>query len=127
MGVCKIERTSRLNLSSNTIVDEILSRQRQDGGFSISSLVGSWKRKDNTPLDTASDGYATGLIAFALEQLDAPRTQPELKRALAWLSTNQKPDGRWAASSLNKKRELSSDAGLCMRRRSHFLRRPRTR
>ena len=98
----------------NTIVDEILSRQRQDGGFSISSLVGSWKRKDNTPLDTASDGYATGLIAFALEQLDAPRTQPELKRALAWLSANQEPDGRWAASSLNKQRELSSDAGLFM-------------
>lgn len=99
----------------NAILDEILARQRQDGGFSTSSLVGSWKRKDNTPLDAESDGYATGLIAFALEQLDAPQTRPQLKRALGWLSMNQnKSDGRWAASSLNKQRELSSDAGLFM-------------
>jgi squalene-hopene/tetraprenyl-beta-curcumene cyclase len=99
----------------NAILDEILARQRQDGGFSTSSLVGSWKRKDNTPLDAESDGYATGLIAFAMEQLDAPQTRPQLKRALGWLSTNQnKSDGRWPASSLNKQRELSSDAGLFM-------------
>jgi squalene-hopene/tetraprenyl-beta-curcumene cyclase len=99
----------------NAIVDEILTRQSQDGGFSMSSLVGSWKRRDNTPLDVASDGYATGLIAFTLEQLDAPQAQPRLKRALTWLSANQiKSDGRWPASSLNKQRELSSDAGLFM-------------
>jgi squalene-hopene/tetraprenyl-beta-curcumene cyclase len=99
----------------NAIVDEILARQRQDGGFSTASLVGSWKRKDNTPLDAASDGYATGLITFALEQLNAPQTLPQLKRALGWLNANQnKADGRWPASSLNKQRELSSDAGLFM-------------
>lgn len=95
--------------------DEILSRQRPDGGFSTSSLVGSWKRKDDSSFDTASDGYATGLIAFALEQLNASETQPGLQRALKWLSTNQNTsDGRWPASSLNKRRELTSDAGLFM-------------
>jgi squalene-hopene/tetraprenyl-beta-curcumene cyclase len=97
-----------------TIVDEILAKQRDDGGFSLSFLVGSWKRSDNTPLDTSSDGYATGLIAFALEQLEAPQAKPQLKRALTWLSQNQKPEGRWPASSLNKNRELSSEAGLFM-------------
>jgi squalene-hopene/tetraprenyl-beta-curcumene cyclase len=97
-----------------SIVDEILPRQREDGGFSTSSLVGSWKRSDNTPLDAASDGYATGLIAFSLEQLGSPKAQPQLKRALTWLRTNQQPDGRWPASSLNKDRKLSSDAGLFM-------------
>ena len=78
-------------------------------------MVGGWKRKDNTPLDTRSDGYATGLVAFALEQAGAPHAQAELKRALVWLSQNQnQSDGRWAAFSLNKQRELSSDAGRFM-------------
>jgi len=74
-----------------------------------------WKRKDNTPLDSKSDGYATGLVAFALEQIGAPEAQGALQRALLWLGQNQDPgDGRWAASSLNKQRELSSDAGRFM-------------
>lgn len=96
------------------IAAEILSRQQPDGGFSMSTLVGSWKRKDDSPLDTASDGYATGLIAFTLEQFAAPETQAALKRALQWLSTNQNEDGRWPASSLNKRRDLASEAGLFM-------------
>jgi squalene-hopene/tetraprenyl-beta-curcumene cyclase len=98
----------------NAIAAEILTRQQQDGGFSMSSLVGSWKRKDRSPLDTTTDGYATGLIAFTLEQLNTPETQPALHRALKWLSTSQAEDGRWPASSLNKHRELSSEAGLFM-------------
>jgi len=92
----------------------ILAQQRPDGGFSMSSLVGSWKRKDGTPLEAASDGYATGLIAFALEQVNAPESQHALTRAIVWLRTNQREDGRWAAASLNKQRELSSEAGLFM-------------
>src|SRR4029077_20743695 len=96
------------------IASEILPRQRPDGGFSVSTLVGSWKRKDDSPLDTASDGYATGLIAFTLEQLQGPEIQPALQRALQWLSTNQNSDGRWPASSLNKRRDLASEAGLFM-------------
>ena len=98
----------------NAVAAEILARQQPDGGFSMSTLVGSWKRKDGSRLDTASDGYATGLIAFTLEQLRTPETQPALQRALKWLSSNQGKDGRWAASSLNKQRELSSEAGLFM-------------
>src|SRR5580693_5341344 len=30
------------------IIDETLIKQQEDGGFSLSSLVGAWKRKDNT-------------------------------------------------------------------------------
>jgi squalene-hopene/tetraprenyl-beta-curcumene cyclase len=97
------------------IIGETLAKQQEDGGFSMSTLVGAWKRKDNTPLDARSDGYATGLVAFALEQAGAPQAQAGLKRALVWLSRNQDPsDGRWPASSLNKQRELSSDAGRFM-------------
>jgi squalene-hopene/tetraprenyl-beta-curcumene cyclase len=98
----------------SAIAAEILARQREDGGFSMSSLVGSWKRKDDSPFDVESDGYATGLIAFALEQCNMPESRPALKRALTWLSANQAKDGRWPASSLNKHRELSSEAGLFM-------------
>jgi squalene-hopene/tetraprenyl-beta-curcumene cyclase len=107
----------------NTILTETLAKQHNDGGFSISSLVGAWKRRDNTPLDAANDGYATGLVAFTLEQLGQPNvapavnpdTAPALQRARAWLTRNQnQADGRWPASSLNKQRELSSDPGLFM-------------
>ena len=98
-----------------TIIDQTLAKQQKDGGFSTSSLVGGWKRRDNTPLDAASDGYATGLVAFALEQGRWPQTQDQLKHAVAWLGQHQEPgDGRWAAYSLNKQRELSSDAGRFM-------------
>ena len=96
------------------IVADILPRQQADGGFTLSNLVGSWKRKDDTSLDSASDGYATGLVAFALEQFQAPEVRPALKRALQWLNANQAEDGRWPASSLNKKRDLASEAGLFM-------------
>lgn len=98
-----------------TIVTETLTKQRDDGGFSMASLVGPWKRRDNTPLDSGSDGYATGLVAYALEQLDSADTKPALKRALGWLSGSQNAaDGRWVATSLNKKREPTYDQGLFM-------------
>lgn len=98
-----------------TIIEQTLAKQQEDGGFSMSALVNSWKRKDNTPLDARSDGYATGLVAFVLEQAGAPQAQKALHRAVVWLGQNQDPgDGRWPASSLNKQRELSSDAGRFM-------------
>ncbi len=96
------------------IIEQTLAKQQPDGGFSTSLMVGSWKRRDNTPLDTRSDGYATGLTAFALEQTGAPQAEDSLKRALNWLAHNQNQDGRWAAFSLNKQRELDSDAGRFM-------------
>jgi hypothetical protein len=97
------------------IIDQTLAKQQDDGGFALSSLVGGWKRKDNSPLDAKSDGYATGLVAFALEQAGMVESQAGLKRAVAWLGRNQnQSDGRWPASSLNKERELSSDAGRFM-------------
>lgn len=99
----------------NTIVDETLTRQQADGGFSLSAMVGAWKRHDNTPLETASDGYATGLVAFVLQRSGVPRDRPDLQRALAWLTHHQEAtDGRWLAYSLNKQRDLTSDVGRFM-------------
>jgi len=50
------------------IIDDVLSKQQADGGWSTASIVMStWKLRDNTPLDTRSDGYGTGLVTFVLE------------------------------------------------------------
>ena len=98
-----------------SIMDEALSKQQADGGFSLSSFVGAWKRQDGTPLETRSDGYATGVVTFALQEAGVRRDQPQLNRGLAWLMLNQdKTEGRWLAYSLNKQRDLSSDTGRFM-------------
>ena len=98
-----------------SIVEEAFAKQQGDGGFSLSSCVGSWKRHDNTPLETRSDGYATGVITLVLQEAGVKRDQPALKRALAWLAQDQdKSEGRWLAYSLNKQRDLSSNVGRFM-------------
>jgi len=98
------------------IAKEVWALQREDGGWSAASLLPpTWKRKDSTALDTRSDGYATGLLAFVLRQIGIARTQPGMEKALAWLERNQdKESGMWLATSLNKQRDPKSDAGKFM-------------
>jgi squalene-hopene/tetraprenyl-beta-curcumene cyclase len=98
------------------IVKEVWSLQREDGGWSASSLVpATWKRKDSTALDPKSDGYGTGLVAFVLRQSGVARSQAGMEKALAWLERNQdKASGMWPATSLNKQRDPASDAGKFM-------------
>lgn len=98
----------------HAIVVELRSTQHSDGGWSLSSLIGDWKRHDNTPLDQRSDGYATGLIAYAFEQSGVPRTDSSLTRGLAWLEHNQDASGLWPAWSVNKQRDPASDIGRFM-------------
>ncbi len=96
------------------IVDALLRAQQEDGGWSTATL-GAWKRNDGTPLDTRSDGYATGLVTLALESVAGMRTQPPVTRGLAWLVSHQDPaTGVWVAVSLNKQRDPASDAGRFM-------------
>ena len=98
-----------------SIFNEVLSKQQADGGWSLSSLVGTWKRADGTPLEIKSDGYATGLIAFALEQAGFPRENVHLKQGLSWLARSQnKTEGLWPAYSVNRRRDPSSEAGRFM-------------
>ena len=99
------------------IVSELLEKQQPDGGWSLSSLSGEWKRHDGTPQEVKSDGYATGLITFALRQSGVPPENAQLKRGLSWLTTNQdKTEGSWQAFSLNKNKEnhLSPETALFM-------------
>src|SRR5712671_908292 len=59
------------------IIIELLGKQQADGGWSLSLLSGSWKRNDGTAQEAKSDGYATGLITYALQQAGIPRDNPQ--------------------------------------------------
>jgi squalene-hopene/tetraprenyl-beta-curcumene cyclase len=98
----------------NSIADEALSKQQADGGFSLSSFVGTWQRRDRTPLELRSDGYATGLVTLALQESGMVRDQRQWRRGIAWLEQNQYAEGRWLAYSLNRQRDLDSDVGRFM-------------
>ncbi len=96
------------------LVASILQKQGQDGGWCIAKL-GSWQREDHTELDTTSDGYATGVTVVALEENGLPQARESIKKGIAWLQTNQdKSQGAWHTSSLNKRRKPDSDVGRFM-------------
>jgi hypothetical protein len=109
------------------LVNDLLGKQQADGGWSLSSLVWSWRdwsltalaklwvHSEATPLSPKSDGYATGLIALALRQSGLSPDDPRLSRARAWLVRNQnKAGGQWPAYSPNGKRDHSYGEGLFM-------------
>ena len=95
-------------------IADLAATQQADGGWSTSSL-GSYKRVDNTPLDTKSDGYATGLVTLALQEAGRPASDVVVSRGLDWLRKNQdRTTGRWLAVSLNKNRDPESEPGKFM-------------
>lgn len=106
---------------SARLAAELKKRQRDDGGWSLTDL-GAWHRVDDTPLETRSDGYATGIVVLALEENraklaagDAAAGNASIARGLAWLEANQdKSTGAWPAWSLNKQRDPKSPAGPFM-------------
>jgi squalene-hopene/tetraprenyl-beta-curcumene cyclase len=109
------------------IVQEALGKQQRDGGWrlasiswkwngwSIKSLANMWIREDGTPMEGKSDGLATSLITLALQEAGVPHDNPQLKHGLSWLISNQNAkEGFWPASSVNKRRHISSDTGRFM-------------
>jgi squalene-hopene/tetraprenyl-beta-curcumene cyclase len=100
------------------LITELLSKQEADGGWSLTSMAGDWKRHDGTPQEAHSDGYATGLITFALLQAGISQENTQLKRGLAWLTENQnRAEGYWLAFSLNNNEEhhISPDTARFMK------------
>ncbi len=84
-------------------VNDLLSKQRADGGWSLTSL-GNWSRHDGTrddPTSSPSDGYGTGLVTYVLLKAGVPAQTPALLRAVEWLKTHQRVSGRWFTPSLN--------------------------
>jgi squalene-hopene/tetraprenyl-beta-curcumene cyclase len=103
-----------------SILTELGSRQRADGGWSLSSLSGrrkvgylsSFFSKRN---EEKSDGYATGLVSLVLQEAGVPTDEAHLKMGLQWLSVNQDArSGSWAGFSLNQERDPNSEIGLFM-------------
>jgi squalene-hopene/tetraprenyl-beta-curcumene cyclase len=110
-----------------SIVDEVMAKQRPDGGWNTSSIsltwrdlnlgsfFGKWKRDDGTPQEVQSDGLATGFIIYVLEESGASRQQDQIRRGLDWLVQHQDPkEGSWTSYSLNKRRVPSSNIGHFM-------------
>jgi squalene-hopene/tetraprenyl-beta-curcumene cyclase len=97
------------------LIDDLNRLQHEDGGWSLTDL-GTWQRRDKTPLETRSDGYATGLIVLVLEESAATSNiNPHVMRGRAWLETNQDTtSGAWPAWSLNKNRDLTTPVGQFM-------------
>jgi squalene-hopene/tetraprenyl-beta-curcumene cyclase len=109
------------------IIHEILKKQQADGGWELSSnvwpeslsmhsIIRMYLRSDWTGQDSSSDGYATGLITFVLEEVGTPPQNEHLKLALSWLENNQNPsDGSWPSVSVSQQRNKSSNIGHFMR------------
>lgn len=119
-GVMKADR-------QKAVLQEILHTQQEDGGWNsfriaipmtdgnVTPALNRFKRLDGSAPELGSDGLATGLMVFVLEQSGASRQSDVVKRGRAWLEKNQnRTEGSWTAYSVNKKRELSSDAGRFM-------------
>lgn len=95
-----------------SLIRQIAACQRDDGGWSLTDL-GTWQRRDKTPLETRSDGFATGIVILALEQNRISNAY--VQRGLHWLESNQdKATGAWHAWSLNRDRDPNSNAGPFM-------------
>lgn len=112
--------SSRLRdlLPDNTrqeILATLWKSQGADGGFSLAA-IGPWQARAEVPATSESNGYATALAAFAVEQAGVKPGSADLARALAWLKSHQDPrDGSWPAFSMNKDREPSTMPARFMR------------
>jgi hypothetical protein len=107
------------------LLEEVQSRQRGDGGWSLSSLdpksrleKDQWGRLKQRFIEIAepaeSDGYATALVVMALKESGINRQDNTVRRGLEWLRQHQGSDGSWRAYSLNERRDPQSDIGRFM-------------
>jgi len=97
----------------DVLAAEVFSKQQPDGGWSTASL-GPWQRVDGSSLDTKTDGYATGLATFALQQAGLS-ADPRVQKGVRWLVDHQeKTTGRWLATSLNKDRDPETEPSKFM-------------
>ena len=98
----------------NGTITALDDAQARDGSWRLRSL-GYWKAAEGVVTDTVGDGYATGLIAYALQEAGVAPNDSHVARALTWLAHQQDTTtGMWRASSLNKHRDPSTGVGKFM-------------
>jgi squalene-hopene/tetraprenyl-beta-curcumene cyclase len=92
------------------------------GGWVLLDLA-NWRYNGDAPpkaprtLNPAArnpDGYATGLVAFALLRAGVKTDDPKLAAAIKWLNQNQRTDGSWPAVSINVDRKAGNVAEFFM-------------
>ena len=115
------------------LVADMQSRQRSDGGWSLESLA-TWRwskvaapfhppaARDESLL-SQSDGFATGLMVYALRKGSLSASGPAVSRGLQWLKANMRDFQigehawhAWRAHSLNFDREHGGEKGEPWRR-----------
>ncbi len=97
-------------------LDELMSLQLPDGGWSTSGFLTDWKglaRNDGDPLDTkTSDGYGTGFVIVVARELGLPADDERLQRGIGWIYSHQRESGKWFTKSpVNNAGNLISNAG----------------
>jgi hypothetical protein len=106
-------------MQREALLRSLSALQRPDGGWCLADME-TRVRRDETPQETRSDGYATAIVTLALEELPPSTVPPgnlekQIQGGLDWLIAHQdKSTGAWPAWSLNKNRDPQSDAGLFM-------------
>ena len=65
-------------------------------------------------LEPRSDGYASGLVTFVLQEAGLAPDNLALQRGLSWLRGNQHQQGYWSSSSQNKRRDPNTNVGRFM-------------
>jgi len=84
------------------VIADVFSRQQPDGGWTSASL-GPWTAHPRQPVDVGSNAYATGYVAYVLQQAGIRLTDARLARAVAWLAARQdRVTGAWPSVSMNK-------------------------
>ena len=117
----------------DTLVSELARAQQDDGGWSLKKM-GPWRWNRSEPpfkapgtVDASllgqSDGFATGLIVYALLRAGLHADHPAVAAGVRWLRTHQQEIrvdeqtwAAWRAYSLNVDREHGGPSGEPWRR-----------
>ncbi len=93
------------------LIEMLWKHQRPDGSWSMRTFAApeAWGggnraaklRAEAEFENPAGDGHMTGLAVIVLREHNIPADDPRLKKAIQWISANQRESGRWWTRSLN--------------------------
>jgi squalene-hopene/tetraprenyl-beta-curcumene cyclase len=93
------------------LVEVVRKKQQADGGWSLRTFASpeQWGKGNRAKKlrgepdfeSPASDGHQTGLAVVVLREAGVPANDPQIQKAIGWLTANQRVSGRWWTRSLN--------------------------